>query len=55
MVGIGDFLAAKSKRAILRACAILCAMVDNLSEQNRAFLMILLDIFSSEPHLEMEM
>ncbi len=33
----------------------LCAMVDHLSEQNRAFLTILLDIFASEPHLEMGM
>ncbi len=34
------FLAAKSKRAIL------CAMVDHFSEQNRGFLMILINIFS---------
>jgi hypothetical protein len=48
------FFAAKSKRAILCACAILCAMVDHLSEQNLGFLMIFFNIFSSEPHLEME-
>jgi hypothetical protein len=27
-------------------------MVDHLSEQNRGFLMIFFNIFSSEPHLE---
>jgi hypothetical protein len=39
------FLAAKSKRAILCACAILCAIGDHISEQYRGFLMILINIF----------
>ncbi len=30
-------------------------MVDHLSEQNRGFLMIFLNIFSLEPYLEMGM
>ncbi len=49
------FLAVKWKLAILCACAILCALQDHLSEQNRGFLLILLKIISPEPHLYMGM
>ncbi len=43
------FLAAKSKRAILCACTILCAMVDHLSEQNQAFWWFLSIFFPQNP------
>jgi hypothetical protein len=39
-------------RAILCACAILCALVDHLSYQIRGILMIFLKICSLKPHLE---
>jgi len=43
------FFALKSKRATPCVCAILCALVDNLLEQNWGLLMIFLKDFPQNP------
>jgi hypothetical protein len=50
-----DFFGSEIKTRYTLCVRFTLCDVDHLSQQNRGFLMILPNIFSSEPHLEMGM